>query len=153
MGIIALALFTGTKANLFEHLPRWMHFLRTPRFEAALWVKIICALTMALGMAAGGWRIIRTVGTTVFKMQKVHGIAAQTSAAALIHLASFWGMPVSTTHVISSAVMGVGSTKGLGAVKWTVVERMVWAWLLTIPVSGIVAFALVRAARELALVP
>ena len=140
MGIIALILFTGTKDGTFDHLPAFLHFLRTPEFSVALWVKIACALTMAAGTAAGGWRIIRTMGHKIVRMQPIHGFAAQTTAAAIIQIATHWGIPLSTTHVISTSIMGVGATKRLSAVKWGIVGRIVWAWVLTIPVSALLAY-------------
>ncbi len=140
MGIIALTLFTATNEQVFHNLPAWLGFLRTPQFEVALWVKIVCALTMAAGTATGGWRIIRTLGHRMVKLQPIHGFAAETTAAALIQVASHFGIPLSTTHVISSSIMGVGVTKRLSAVKWTVVERMAWAWILTIPATAILGY-------------
>jgi PiT family inorganic phosphate transporter len=144
MGIITLALFTGTQANLLKHLPGWLHFLQTPRFEIALWVKIACSLTMAAGTAAGGWRVIRTLGHRMVKLQPVHGFAAETTAALVIQVASHLGIPLSTTHVISASIMGVGATRRLGAVKWSVVTQMVWTWVLTIPATGLLGFVLQR---------
>jgi PiT family inorganic phosphate transporter len=144
MGIITLALFAGTQANLFKDLPGWLSFLQTPRFEVSTWVKVICSLTMAAGTAAGGWRIIRTLGNRLFKLQPVHGFAAETSAALVIQAASHWGIPLSTTHVISAAIMGVGATRRLNAVKWAVVVRMVWTWVLTIPATGLLGYVLQR---------
>jgi len=142
MGIITLALFTGTQADLFHNLPGWLHFLHTPEFAVATWVKIVCALTMAAGTAAGGWRIIRTLGHRMVKLQPVHGFAAETTAAMVIQSASHLGIPLSTTHVISASIMGVGATRRLGAVKWTVVTQMVWTWILTIPVTGVIGYLL-----------
>src|SRR5438045_2050143 len=95
MGVITLALFTGTKAGRFDHLPAWLEFLRTPVFAMPLWVKVLCAATMAVGTAAGGWRIIRTLGHRVVKLQPVHGFAAETSAALIIQAASIYGIPLS----------------------------------------------------------
>lgn len=115
----------------------------------ATWIKIACAIVMAAGTAAGGWKIIRTMGKNVVKMQPVHGFAAQTTAAAVIGVATHFGIPLSTTHVISSAIMGVGSTKRLNAVKWTVAERMVWAWIFTIPVSAILGYLFVKCSHLL----
>jgi PiT family inorganic phosphate transporter len=147
MGIITLALFTGTKAGRFEHLPEWLTFLRMPSFGAIpAWVTILCAITMAAGTAAGGWRIIRTLGHKVVKLQPVHGFAAETSAALIIQTASVYGIPLSTTHVISTSIMGVGAAKRFSGVKWTVVERIIWAWILTLPATGIIGFILARAA-------
>ena len=150
MGIIALALLAGTKAGDFENLPGWLSFLHTPEpakgkeLEIALWIKVVCALTMAAGTAAGGWRIIRTLGHKMVKLQPINGFAAETSSSAVIFTATTLGIPVSTTHNISAAIMGVGAAKKFSAVKWGVVERMVWAWILTIPVSGGLAYLFVR---------
>jgi inorganic phosphate transporter, PiT family len=140
MGIIALVLYTATNSGAFDHLNGMFHFLHTPTFEIALWVKVICALMMAAGTAAGGWRIIRTLGHKMVKLQPIHGFAAETTAAAIIQCASHLGIPVSTTHVISASIMGVGATKRLSAVKWGIVGRMVWAWVLTIPITAFVAY-------------
>ncbi len=119
MGIITLALFTGTAAGIFNDLPAWLTFLHTPEFTVPKWVMIACALTMSAGTAAGGWRIIRTMGHKMVKLQPVHGFAAETTAAIIIH---------------------VGATKRLSAVKWGVVERIVWAWVLTLPVTGLLGY-------------
>jgi len=140
MGIIALTLFTGTQSGAFDQLPAWLHFLRTPKFEVAVWVKVACALTMASGTAAGGWRIIRTLGHKMVRLQPIHGFAAETTAAAIIQVATHLGIPLSTTHVISSSIMGVGATKRLSAVKWGIVGRMVWAWILTLPATGVMGY-------------
>jgi len=105
-----------------------------------LWVIFLSATAMALGTAAGGWRIIRTMGQKVVKLDPVHGFAAETTAATVIFGASALGVPVSTTHVISSAIMGVGSSDRLSAVRWGVAGNIVVAWVLTIPASGIVAW-------------
>jgi len=105
-----------------------------------LWVILLCATTMALGTAAGGWRIIRTMGQRVVKLDPVHGFAAETTAASVIFGASALGVPVSTTHVISSAIMGVGASDRFSAVRWGVAGNIVVAWVLTIPASGLVAW-------------
>jgi PiT family inorganic phosphate transporter len=144
MGIITLALFTGTRGNLFRRLPGWLQFLHTPRFEIATWVIVVCSLTMAAGTMAGGWRIIRTLGHRMVKLQPIHGFAAETTAALIIQVASHLGIPLSTTHVISASIMGVGATRRLGAVKWTLVARMVWTWVLTIPATGLLGYLLQR---------
>lgn len=145
MGIIALALFTGTKAGAFDHVPQWAEFLRIGEFkDIPTWVVILCALTMAAGTAAGGWRIIRTMGHKMVKLQPVHGFAAETTAALIIHGASTLGIPVSTTHVISTSIMGVGAMKRFGAVKWGIVERIIWAWVLTLPVCGLLGYGIER---------
>lgn len=149
MGIITLALFTGTKAGSFDHLPGWFVFLKTPVFALPVWVTILCAATMAVGTAAGGWRIIRTLGHSMVKLQPVHGFAAETSAALIIQGASYYGIPLSTTHVISTSIMGVGAVKRFSGMKWRVVERIIWAWLFTLPASGLIGYALARAAATL----
>jgi len=144
MGIITLALFTGTQSGIFKDLPESLSFLNTPKFEVPYWVMVSCAATMAAGTAAGGWRIIKTMGHKMVKLQPVHGFAAETTAAIIIHGASSAGIPVSTTHVISTSIMGVGASKRLSAVKWGVVERIVWAWVLTLPVTAIVGYGFVK---------
>jgi PiT family inorganic phosphate transporter len=145
MGIITLALFTGTKAGNFDHLPTWLQFLHTPAFTAVpVWVKVLCAATMGAGTAAGGWRIIRTLGHRMVKLQPVHGFAAETTAALIIHSASVYGIPLSTTHVISTSIMGVGAMKRFSGVKWLVVERIVWTWIFTLPVTGVIGYVLTR---------
>ena len=149
MGVIALLLVTGTKAGAFDQVPAWLHFLRTPDFHVAAWVKIVCALTLAIGTATGGWRIIRTLGHKVVRLQPIHGFAAQTTAAGVIQLASHWGIPLSTTQVISSAIVGVGSTKRFSAVKWGMVGKIVWAWVLTIPVTMLLGYLAQNACAHL----
>lgn len=149
MGIITLALFTGTKAGTFNHLPPWLDFLRTPTFGGIpVWVKVLCAITMAAGTAAGGWRIIRTLGHRMVKLQPVHGFAAETSAALIIQGASLYGIPLSTTHVISTSIMGVGAVKRFSGVKWTVVERILWTWIFTLPVTGLLGYLFARLAES-----
>jgi PiT family inorganic phosphate transporter len=150
MGIIALALLSATTAGTFDHLPVWLAFLRSPQpppgkdLEIAAWIKVVCALTMASGTAVGGWRIIKTLGHKMVKLHPINGFAAEASSATVIGLASLLGIPVSTTHNIAAAIMGVGCAKRFNAIKWTVVESMVWAWVLTIPASGGFGYALVR---------
>ncbi|MFM7750205.1 MAG: anion permease, partial [Opitutaceae bacterium] len=145
MGIITLALFTGTTTGAFANLPEWAHFLRVQEFkDIPFWVVITCAITMAAGTAAGGWRIIRTMGHKMVKMQPVHGFAAETTAAIILHGTATMGVPVSTTHVISTSIMGVGATKRLSAVKWGVVQRILWAWVLTLPITALLAYGLER---------
>jgi inorganic phosphate transporter, PiT family len=149
MGIITLALFTGTKAGSFDHLPSWLDFLKTPVFVLPKWVIGLCAITMAVGTAAGGWRIIRTLGHRMVKLQPVHGFAAETTAALIIQGASYYGIPLSTTHVISTSIMGVGAVKRFSGMRWTVVERIIWAWLFTLPASGLIGYLLERAVGRL----
>jgi PiT family inorganic phosphate transporter len=108
-------------------------------FKVPLWVIVLAAGAISLGTAAGGWRIIRTMGSKVVKLDPVHGFAAETAAATIIFGASSLGMPVSTTHVISSAILGVGSSDQFRAVHWGVARRIGIAWVLTLPASGLVA--------------
>jgi len=109
-------------------------------FVVPVWVKVACALAMAFGTAAGGWRIIKTVGHDFVKLTPVNGFVVETASAGVILGASAIGMPTSTTHVITSTILGVGLTKRLTAVNWKIAYRIVWAWVLTIPASGAVAF-------------
>ena len=146
MGIIALALVGAQSAGTLDNLPSWLAFLHPSKGalennDIDTWIKITCALVMAAGTAAGGWRIIKTLGHKLVKLHPINGFAAETSAAAVIGAASLLGIPVSTTHNISSAIMGVGTAKRFNAIKWTVVEKMIWAWILTIPAAGGIAYA------------
>ncbi len=104
------------------------------------WIIFVCAITMCLGTAAGGWRIIKTMGHKMVRLQPIHGFAAETTAASVLAVTGSMGMPVSTTHVISTSIMGVGASKSLDAVKWGLVGKIVWAWVLTLPVTGTLAF-------------
>jgi len=149
MGIIAL-LLVGAQANgTLDDLPGWLAFLHPSPGALAegdidLWIKLACALVMAAGTAAGGWRIIKTLGHKLVKLHPIHGFAAETAGASVILAASSLGIPVSTTHNISAAIMGVGTAKRLNAIKWTVVEKMIWAWILTIPAAGGIAWLMLR---------
>ncbi|MEO5625089.1 MAG: inorganic phosphate transporter [Dokdonella sp.] len=154
MGIIALALAGATASGSLEHVPSWLSFLRieedaSRQFEIATWIKVLCALTMAAGTAVGGWRIIKTLGHKIVKLHPINGFAAETASASIILAASHFGIPVSTTHNISAAILGVGVAKRANAIRWTIVERMLWAWILTLPITGGLAWAMVRAARAL----
>jgi PiT family inorganic phosphate transporter len=106
-------------------------------------VVVLCALTMAAGTAAGGWRIIKTMGHKMVKLQPVHGFAAETTAATVLAIAGSLGMPVSTTHAITTSIMGVGCAKRFSALKLKVVEKIVWAWIFTIPATAGVSFLVV----------
>ncbi len=119
----------------------------TSDIHPPLWVILLAATAISMGTAVGGWRIIRTMGSRVVKLDPVHGFAAETTAATIIFGASHFGMPVSTTHVISTAIMGVGSTGRLSAVRWGVARSIVIAWVLTIPAAGLsaaLAYVLLR---------
>jgi inorganic phosphate transporter, PiT family len=124
MGIITLALFLSHEI---------------PEIHVPFWVKISCALAMGLGTATGGWKIVKTMGHKIFKLEPIHGCAAETAAALVITGASHFGAPISTTHVISTSVLGVGASKRLSAVRWGVAGNMVVAWIITIPASAVVA--------------
>lgn len=147
MGIVALTLASAQAAGTLDDLPALLAFLHPSpgalmNGDIDTWIKITCALVMAAGTAAGGWRIIKTLGHKLVKLHPIHGFAAETSAASVILAASSLGIPVSTTHNISAAIMGVGTAKRLNAIKWNVVHKMIWAWILTIPMSGAIAYGL-----------
>ncbi len=121
--------------------------------DVPVWIKIICSLTMAAGTAAGGWRIIKTLGHKMVKLQPVHGFAAETTAATLLAVTGSLGMTVSTTHSVTTAIMGVGCAKRFSALKFSLVERILWAWLLTLPAAGAVGYLMVRLCRVLGWIP
>ncbi len=122
MGIITLALVTGGQLA---------------KAEIPMWVMLACAITMGLGTAAGGWRIIKTLGNKIIRLDPIHGFAAETSGAAVILIASKYGMPISTTHAITASIFGVGSSKRLSAVRWQVARSVVVAWVVTIPATAV----------------
>jgi PiT family inorganic phosphate transporter len=124
MGFITLALFSAGAIG---------------SIEVPTWVIIVSATALSLGTAVGGWRIMRTMGQRVAELEPVHGFAAETTAATVLVGTAHFGMPVSTTHVISSAIMGVGSSQGLRAVRWGVARSILVAWVLTIPAAGLMA--------------
>lgn len=115
-------------------------------FHVPYWVMILCATAMALGTALGGWRIIKTLGVKLVHLRPIHGFAAEASAATVIEVASRFGLPLSTTHIISSTIMGVGATKRLSAVRWGVAGRIVLAWIFTLPACALLAWAICKAA-------
>ena len=121
--------------------------------DVPAWIKIICSITMALGTASGGWRIIKTLGHKMVRLQPVHGFAAETTAATLLAVTGSLGMTVSTTHSITTAIMGVGCAKRFSALKFTVVERILWAWVLTLPAAGTIGYLLVRGAQAVGWIP
>ncbi|MGD9906132.1 MAG: anion permease [Vicinamibacterales bacterium] len=126
MGIIASALFAGG-------------YITT--FEIPLWVELAAYTAIALGTLSGGWRIIHTMGSKITRLQPVGGFAAETSGAVSLFTATALGVPVSTTHTITGAIVGVGATRRLSAVRWGVAGQIVWAWVLTIPASALIAAA------------
>jgi PiT family inorganic phosphate transporter len=145
MGIMALALVAATKANVFENAPAWLSWMRLedlgPKNEhIPIWIKVTCALVMAAGTAAGGWRIIRTMGHKMVRLQPIHGFAAETTGATVLTVAATFGMPVSTTHAITASIMGVGCAKRFSALNFDVVHRILWAWVLTVPAAGLVGY-------------
>src|SRR5665811_991719 len=110
-----------------------------PNKTVPVWMILLAATAMSLGTMAGGWRIMKTMGQRVVKLDPVHGFAAETTAASIIMVASHFGMPVSTTHVISTAIMGVGTSDRIKAVRWGIARSIVTAWILTIPAAAIIA--------------
>lgn len=146
MGIIALAVFGAQASGTLDQLPSWLEFLHPSGGEKDIdsWIIVSCALVMAAGTAMGGWRIIKTLGHKMVKLHPINGFAAETASATILSVAAHFGMPVSTTHSISTAIMGVGYAKNPRALKLTVIERIVWAWILTIPAAGGIAYVLVR---------
>lgn len=134
MGIIALAILLAYPQD---------------DFFVPLWVKLSCAIAMGMGTMCGGWRIIHTLGSKMIKLQPIHGFAAETTASLIIGTASHFGIPVSTTQVITTSIMGVGATKRLSAVRWGVVGNIVWAWALTIPLTFAMAGGLMFLYRTL----
>ena len=133
MGIIAIILYS--------------HGLLGTTFYIPFWVIIACYTVIALGIMSGGWRIVKTMGTKITKLQPMGGFCAETAAAISIIGASIVGIPVSTTHTITGAIVGVGSTKRLTAVRWGVAGNIVWAWILTIPMSALISAAIHGAMR------
>ncbi|MGZ3416232.1 MAG: anion permease [Polyangiales bacterium] len=138
MGIIVAALIaTGhmaaTEKGKSPHVP--------------LWVVLLCHAAMGLGTMSGGWRIVRTMGMKITKLQPVGGFAAETSGAATLFMATALGVPVSTTHTITGAIVGVGSTRKLTAVRWGVAGRIVWAWVLTVPAAAAISALMFLLAR------
>jgi len=129
IGVITMALVIHTgRVELWDNIP--------------LWVIIVSALAISLGVAIGGWRVIRTVGMKITALQPVHGFATQASAATVIEIASRLGIPVSTTQCATAAVMGVGATRRLSAVRWGVSRNIVWGWILTFPISAALGWAI-----------
>ncbi len=125
MGVFTLALVMGHRLDTF-HIP--------------LWVVLICAAMMAIGTLVGGWRILKTMGFRITQLETPQGFSAETAAGATISLATFLGVPLSTTHSINAAIMGVGATKRLSSVRWGVTLRIVSAWLITFPVCALIGY-------------
>jgi PiT family inorganic phosphate transporter len=139
MGIITLALVSfAASGDSHARLPAWL--LPVKGVDVPLWVIVVCAAAIGLGTMAGGKRIIKTMGTKIIKISPLQGFAAETAGALTIMGASHFGVPVSTTHCINASIMGVGSSKRISAVRWGVAGNIVVAWILTIPMSGAMAF-------------
>lgn len=134
MGIITLSLVSGG-------------YLQS--VDVPFWVVLICALAMGLGTALGGWKVIKTMGMSMLKLEPIHGFAAEASATAIILGASQMGLPVSTTHVISTSIMGVGATKRLTAVRWGVAGKILLAWVFTLPACAGLAWLTCKLALSL----
>jgi PiT family inorganic phosphate transporter len=125
MGIIASLLFSAGLLGEQFHIP--------------LWIVLSCHGAIALGTVFGGWRIVKTMGQKVTKLRPMDGFCAETGAAITLYIATSFGIPVSTTHTITGAIMGVGSLRRLSAVRWGVAGRIIWAWILTIPCAAIIS--------------
>jgi PiT family inorganic phosphate transporter len=139
MGIIAAALVASSVNVNASH-------------EIPLWVVLSCHAAIGLGTLTGGWRIVHTMGSRITKLRPVGGFAAETAGAAAIFMSTYGGIPVSTTHTITGGIIGVGATRRLSAVRWGIARRVVWAWILTIPMSALIAalaYMLVRLAHRL----
>ncbi|HEY3757425.1 MAG TPA: inorganic phosphate transporter [Opitutaceae bacterium] len=146
MGVMALAVFVATQTGHLAKLPPALHFLYSPTFEISTWIKWSCGLAMALGTYFGGWKIIKTLGHKLVALKPVHGFAAETTGATILLVTGALGMPVSTTHSITTSIMGVGCARSFKSLDWVITERIVWAWILTIPAAGGLAYVLVKAA-------
>jgi PiT family inorganic phosphate transporter len=128
MGIITMVLFSSGHLQGDFHVP--------------LWVVFACYITIAMGTMAGGWRIVKTMGTKITKLHPMGGFCAETAAASSLIGATLFGIPVSTTHTITGAIMGVGTTRRITAVRWGIAGNIIWAWVLTIPISALISAAL-----------
>ncbi|MEY5026117.1 MAG: inorganic phosphate transporter, PiT family [Verrucomicrobiota bacterium] len=147
MGVIALTLYGATVSGGLNDLPAWLSFLKITDKQAPIptWIVMTCAVVMAAGTWAGGWKIIQTLGHKMVRMQPIHGFAAETTAATILFVTGEMGMPVSTTHTITTSIMGVGAAKRWNSVKWALVERILWAWVFTIPASAFMAWGTYKA--------
>ena len=164
LGPMVAAKFTDWEKLLTKEMTAAPHAGKPPLGVAAskvrdlspdvpIWIKITCSLTMAAGTMAGGWRIIKTLGHKMVKLHPVHGFAAETTAATLLAVTGSLGMTVSTTHSVTTAIMGVGCAKRFNALKFSLVERILWAWVLTLPAAGGVAYLLVKGFRLCGWIP
>jgi PiT family inorganic phosphate transporter len=134
MGIICVALVTNGNIKSLSDMPNW--------------VPLVCYTAIALGTMSGGWKIVKTMGTKITKVTPLEGVCAETAGAITLFTAANLGAPVSTTHTITGAIIGVGATKRLSAVRWGVTINLIWAWVLTIPVSGLLAAAVYEVVHQ-----
>ncbi|MBA3855118.1 MAG: anion permease, partial [Gemmatimonas sp.] len=149
MGIIVSLLVAG-QAYFVNETGFLSHFYLASGDEIPFWIKLGAHFAIAMGTLMGGWRIVHTLGSRVTKLRPIGGFCAETGGASAIFLATFLGIPVSTTHTISGAIVGVGATQRLSAVRWGVAANMIWAWIITIPASAAVAaisYLIVEAVR------
>jgi len=130
MGIIAAALFASGEIPSVTDIPSW--------------VAVACFSMIAMGTMSGGWRIVKTMGTKITKVTPLEGVAAETAGAITLFLTEIWKIPVSTTHTIAGAIVGVGATKRLSAIRWGVTVNLLWAWIITIPVSALLAMGIYK---------
>jgi PiT family inorganic phosphate transporter len=128
MGIIAAALFVAGKTDDITTIPSW--------------VPLACFSMIALGTMSGGWRIVKTMGTKITKVTPLEGVAAETAGALTLYLTEWLKIPVSTTHTITGAIIGVGAVKRMSAVRWGVTVNLMWAWIITIPISALLAMGI-----------
>jgi inorganic phosphate transporter, PiT family len=157
LGMVVLGLVAATKAGMLDQVPGWLSFLRCPEVPAgeglavSVWLKLGCAVALAAGTAAGGWRIIQTMGRRITELRPIHGFAAETTAATVLTAAAAWGFPVSTTHTITAAVAGVGVSRRFNALHMPVVKHILYAWLLTLPAAALVAYVVMLLFQTLGL--
>lgn len=153
MGVVVLALVAATKAGTFDQAPDWLSFLRTQdpatgdTLRVASWLQVVCALALAAGTAAGGWRIIQTMGRRITELKPIHGFSAETTAATVLTAAAALGFPVSTTHTITAAVGAVGASRRFSSVRVEVVKKIIWAWVFTLPAAGLAAYLAMQVLR------
>jgi PiT family inorganic phosphate transporter len=133
MGVIAVLLFS--------------HGLSGPEFHVPFWVVLACQSALALGTLMGGWRIVHTMGSKITRLSPQQGFCAETGGAITIFLATHMGVPISTTHTITGAIVGVGSARRVSAVRWGVASSIVWAWVITLPAAGLMGAAFYGLAR------
>jgi PiT family inorganic phosphate transporter len=137
MGVIAVALVAFNASADADTLPHWLQLTNVK--DVHDWVPFACFTAIAIGTMSGGWKIMKTMGSSITKINPIEGFCAQTASAITLQITERLGIPVSTTHVITGGIIGVGSVKRLSAVRWGVTINLFWAWILTIPVSATLA--------------